>query len=86
MAKVNSNSITALGEKNKLLSEANEKKIAALKKLDTEQKNDITNLKSEEKIDNSKLTNKLSTEDSDIKKVESVNKDQNSALTKLTNE
>jgi len=44
MAKVNSNSITKLGETNKLTSQDNKAKIAKLEKDNTERKDEINNL------------------------------------------
>jgi len=45
MAKVNSNSITKLGETNKLTSEDNKANIAKLEKDNSERKDEINNLK-----------------------------------------
>jgi len=55
MAKVNSDSITKLGESNKLTSQANKAKIAALEKDNVDRENEIKNLKNKQAIDNKHL-------------------------------
>jgi hypothetical protein len=64
MSKANSNSITKLGVANKLTAEDNKKKIEALEIDNTDRKNEIANLKSQEKIENGKLDTKIGTQES----------------------
>ena len=55
MAKVNSNSITTLGENNKLLAEKNQADISALRADSTKNKQDLTNYQNQEKIEDGQL-------------------------------
>ena len=86
MAKVNSDSITKLGEENKIQVQANEKEIKVLKEDNIDRENEINDLRAKDKLDHTKLTTKLGVQESQIQKVEAVNKDQNTGLAKLGNE
>ena len=86
MAKANSDSIAKLGVANKLTSQENKKKIAALEIDNTKEKNAVLNLKNKQAIENKKLQTQIGTSDSSIKKINSVDKAQLSTNTKFSNE
>jgi len=83
MAKVNSDSITKLGESNKLTSQANKAKIATLEKDNVDRENEIKNLKNKQAIENKHLQTQVGTVDSAIKAIDAVDKSQKAENTKL---
>jgi hypothetical protein len=83
---VNSGAVTKLGKENRISIVHDQAEIAKLKQENLARKQQISDLKSQVKLNQHKTNTKLGVEEDDIKTADSENKEQDAALTKLANE